>query len=257
MQRLWSSLNFQNLHQGVDYNVNRQRCDTSFRQDTLATCKFDYMALDPLSSRHNIVRATNASHEARVLKALEEHGTGILVDVLIQEISVLRKTHPELTLKVFENWFANHETQVRMLAEWVIDLAQYLKRHGEKSEGPLKMSQVDLHRIKKHAMPLRSTMQEGYVDNSIIEYDWCADVKNYLKAHKKTLPPSAGIVCPDISYLTCNFFSEVYYLAVRIFAYIYYLQTAEFYCRESWVPKCLPNQTSTTLRFAPGQRGTW
>ena len=235
--------------------MKRLRCDQFFRRNTLATCKFDYLALDPLSSRHNIIRATNASHEARVLKALEEYGMGILVDVLRQEISVLRKTHPELTLKVFENWFANHETQVRMLAEWVIDLAEYLKRHREKSEGPLKMSQADLQHIKPSIPP--HTMQENYIDNSSVQYDWCAEVKNYLKVHKKTLPPSAGIICPDISYLTCNFFSEVYFLAVRIFAYTSYDQTPEFYCHQSWVPKCLPNQMSTTLRFASGQRESW
>ena len=150
------------------------------------------------------------------------------LEIIIEtEISSLVKVHPVPSFHQFQAWFSRREVRVRMLAEWVKDLAEYVEQHAV-----------------EHFLPYQNVKDS-------IGSDWCMDVDKYLHDHNETIPSSSGIVCPDIEYLTCNIFSEVYFLAVRLFANSSYRRPAEFYCHESWVPKCLPHPPSTVLRFIP------
>ncbi|RUS86397.1 hypothetical protein EGW08_005847 [Elysia chlorotica] len=158
---------------------------------------------------------------------------GSLGILLEKELSALEKVHPGPSFEQIQVWFSAYEVQVRMLAEWVELLAKYV--HEDASDQTLPVEKAG------------ASSRDGGVGTN-----WCMEVAKYLDAHNKTLPPSSGMVCADIEYLTCNFFSELYFLAVRLFADSSYLRPAEFYCHESWVPKCLPQDSpSTVLRFKP------
>ncbi|GFS24629.1 conodipine-M alpha chain [Elysia marginata] len=228
-------------HCGSAYNFTRPQCDHAFRQNTLATCKDQYLnataspSLDVLLGvPDNTATARESPHQIRFLKTVEEHGMDSLEIVFDREVVALEMDHPAPNLTQFVEWFSRHDVHVRMLSEWVRDLSRYQQQPGSS----------DMSREE-------SSDKIGTSEENNNDFDWCAEVDDYLKAHNESIPSSVGLVCPDIKYLTCNFFSEVYFLAVRIFANSSYFKKAEFYCHESWVPKCLPHPPSETLKFIP------
>ena len=235
------------LSQGVADNISRWRCDRAFRQDTLATCKAQYMTPNipspSLIHIFNVDKTETDSHQTHFLRVVELHGMETFQDVLQGEVSALVKVHPAPSFQQFQAWFSRHKVHVRMLAEWVKHLAQYIQPQDMKETWNRKMSSLSQH-ASGHFQPLH-----GAGDSD--EIDWCGDIDRYLKANNETMPSSSGLLCPDIQYLTCNFFSEIYFLAVWIFGGSGYRQQAEFYCHESWVTKCLPMPPSAVLRFLP------
>lgn len=186
--------------------------------------------------------AVVSPHQLRFLKVVEEHGLRSLEQILSQEVQTFEAEHPRKSLRQLVQWFSNHDVHVRMLAQWVGRLAPYLQQSD-----PVIWPPYD------HSWRLMTPRWLNFDENRGAQFEWCAEVTRYLIDHKQPIPSSAGVVCPDIRYLTCNFFSEVYFLAVRIFASSSYDKPAEFYCHQSWVKKCLPPVPSKSLKFNPRQ----
>ncbi|GFN98623.1 head domain of trimeric autotransporter adhesin [Plakobranchus ocellatus] len=272
-------------HCGVAYGIPRARCDNAFHNNTLSTCRSNYLSLTPLPVTGTAFtrKESNKLRKLRFLEAVEEHGAESLELVLRKEIKAfMEKDALEPSVEEFLAWLSEHEVQVRMLAEWARILDGHFQqadpdsmrkgsiqnkmklftRMDETNGMPnphilkiMKSSGLKTkkgHFVLKQAFPQlryrkqQSSLNKGLPDLLVslgnktdTDFNWCAELDRFFQAMNQKVPFSS-LNCEDINYLTCSFFSEIYYLAVSIFAAVDYHKLPEFYCRQSFVKKCLP-----------------
>ncbi|GFN97628.1 conodipine_vc3 prepropeptide [Plakobranchus ocellatus] len=224
-------------------------------------------------------RNFNTLRKLQFLKTLKKYGAESLELVLQREIKAFIQQHQhQPSIEEFLAWLLDHEAHVRILAEWAKILDGYFQQVGpvysnkrtsqdkikllteEEETNPmpdqyiLKIIESSGLKTKKEHFHLeqaspelsahknQSRLSKVFPDLLLSRGDrinWCLEIDRYLQTTKGRIPLSA-VKCPDIGYLVCDFFSEVYYLAVSFFASSSYHKVPEFYCHQSFVKKCLP-----------------
>ncbi|GFN97625.1 conopeptide [Plakobranchus ocellatus] len=268
-------------HCGVAYGIPRSQCDNAFRNNTLATCKSNYLLpsqqltapAPPTVTRRN----TKNEHKHRLINTMEKYGAECLKSVIQKEINAfIQNYRGEPSKAEFLAWVFDHEVHVRMLAEWAKILDEYLQQAGpiypKKIAKQIKIKKSWREKELKFTLFLMITWSDGLKteEDSVVEeipsdltsqprlkrvsshqldhsdegneqLSWWNEIKEYFQATNQTVSFSA-LKRSDTGYLRCNLASEMYYQAVSRFGAEDYHKVAQFYCHQSFVKKCLPPQ---------------
>ncbi|CAL1540102.1 unnamed protein product [Lymnaea stagnalis] len=201
-------------HCGVSYLIGRATCDLSFRNDTTTSCKKRYINT-VLYYLPGVAQPPYAHNRQRLAEVVDNH-KGELVLLLEEELRAFKPSQSNPGVSVYFIFF-NIPRTTRVLIKWIELMKDDLSNITKVGERATISESDDLKNV------------EGIAEKIICKTIYAATSLFGIR-----------LDCEDIRYMACHFFSEVYYLGVHVFGGPHYLKAPEFYCKEDFVPKCLP-----------------
>ncbi|CAL1540103.1 unnamed protein product, partial [Lymnaea stagnalis] len=212
-------------HCGVGELISRATCDLSFRNDTTTSCKLRYLTPEQsgglLSYVPGLGKPSSTSHKQRLVEVVDDHEDELAV-LLQEELKAFNSSQSNPSQSAYFVFFDIPRT-TKVLVKWIELMKNDLSSLEKGSRGA---------RRKRRFLVDDLRYVEGVIEKTI-----CSTIYAATSLFRVTLD------CKDIGYLACHFFSEIYYLGVHVFGGPNYHRSSEYYCKENFVPKCLPGSS--------------
>lgn len=245
---------------GVAYDLTRLDCDNKFLRNMRNSClpkNYTRRPWKSFSPKDMTITNTQA-HRQIMIKHITDLNLNSMREIFLQTLSEFTDKFKG-KIQILKSPKLLESIKENILLKWIIHLSKSIKNAAKtytNAGNNYSQENTEYYTLLRLDNSKFSYDREGISDflNNVLSKNQLDNVSGnslhikhvrILKAadevtmHLHGYRASDIIDLEDVDEFECYVFADLYYEAVRVFGASSYKNTAEFFCHESFVPKCL------------------